>query len=450
MARGVLLPLVALALGAGVMAAPAPALPNTTDPFYTPPAEYEAAQPGEILRSRPIQASYFQAIPLPVQAWQLLYRTTKADGSPYAAVTTVLKRTGAEQPSTLLSFQNMIDAVAPHCAPSQILLQGQVPWIDPSSPGPIKLGTMANDTPLVVAALVRGMAVAVPDFGGIDNNFMTPRDPGFAVLDGIRAAEDFEPFGLPGRDTRALLWGYSGGAIASAWAAQEHPTYAPELDIAGAALGGPVGDPRATLEAINGKAMLGGLVPVVFSALVHESPTAAAALDRYLTPEGLQRVADAAGSCTPQNMAANYGFDLNRFLTVPLTDLLNDPVISAALEAMKLGTVAPSIPQYVYNSVEDEGALIAGVDDLVERYCAAGTPVTYRRETMPMPVSAHTLEWFIGAPAALAWLEARAADPADPTGCDVRTVPTTITDPEALNNLTAGIMAGPLRLLLGF
>lgn len=451
-ARGLrgLLPIAALMVGIGVMASPTAATPNTTDPFYTPPADYEATEPGTILRSRPIQASYFQAVPLPVQAWQLLYRTTAADGSPYAAVTTILKPAGAAQPSTLLSFHNMTDAIAPHCAPSQALQQGQVPWFDFSQPGPIQLTTMANDTPLVVAALTRGWAVSVPDFGGIDNHFGTPREPGYAVLDGIRAAEGFEPVGLSGPDTRALMWGYSGGAIASGWAAQEQPHYAPELSIVGVAMGGPVGDPRASVLAANGKPLLGGLIPVMFIGIVQDSPEFAAALNQYLIPEGQRKLADSKGNCTPQNLASNYGFDVNSFLTVPLEQVLADPVISARLDAMTLGRSPSTAPLYIYNALDDEGSTITAVDALVASYCDNGTSVTYRRESLPMPVSGHTVEWFLGAPGALAWMQRQAENPAASTGCDIQTVPTTIVEPEALDHLTNGIITGPLRLLLGF
>ncbi|MFB7877870.1 hypothetical protein ACFC06_21700 [Nocardia sp. NPDC056064] len=41
-----------------------------------------------------------QLLPLDVQAWQLLYRTTGADGRPYAAVTTVMIPAGAGSAET--------------------------------------------------------------------------------------------------------------------------------------------------------------------------------------------------------------------------------------------------------------------------------------------------------------------------------------------------------------
>ena len=53
------------------------------------------------------------------------------------------------------------------------------------------------------------------------------------------------------------LWGYSGGGLASAWAAEMCADYAPELDIAGAVLGAPVGDLGHTFRRLNGGFLAG-------------------------------------------------------------------------------------------------------------------------------------------------------------------------------------------------
>lgn len=440
----------AVMAAANVMTTPASATPDTFDSFYTPPADYEASEPGSILRIRSIQPSFNQSLPMWVDAWQLLYRTTDADGSPYAAVTTVLKSRSNPRPAAILSFQNMIDAVAPHCQPSQALQQGQVALIDPSKSRPIQLSTMANDTPLVAAALSRGWAVSVPDFGGIDNHVYAPRVVGYTVLDGIRATENFEPAGLSGPDTPALTWGYSGGGIASTWAAQEHARYAPELNIVGSALGAPVSDEGGAFEALGGTALGGAFIPITIAAMMQDSPEVATAMDRYLTPYGKQQVADSVDSCPPQNMVSSVGFDINRFLTVPMAEMLADPVISASVAERGLGSSAPVSPVYIYNAMNDEGSLIGAIDTLAAGYCERGTAVTYRRESIPLPVSGHTLEWFLGAPGALAWLQQQVENPGAATGCDIRTVPATVLEPAALEALSSGIVTGSARALLGF
>ncbi|AXK85065.1 Secretory lipase [Nocardia farcinica] len=448
--RSTVLVAAAIALVCTVFPVSAGAAPNLADPFYAPPPGYEATAPGTILRTRAIDVGFFQAVAMQVDGWQVLYRTTRADGSPYSAVTTVLKPRHGGPPAALLSFQNMTDAVAPHCVPSQALQRGAVPWLDPGRPGPVTLTTMAAETPLVAAALARGWVVSVPDYGGVDNHFLAAREPGYVVLDGIRATAAFGPTGLPGPDTRALLWGYSGGGIATGWAAQEQPGYAPELTLAGAALGAPVGDFRAGIATANGKPVDGALLPVALMGMAEGSAEFAAALNRYLTPAGQEKVRAAAAHCTPQNLLANLGFDASAHLTVPLAEVFADPVISAAVDAAELGSAAPTAPLYVYNAVGDDISTIDGVGALVDAYCRAGTAVTFRQEQLPMPVSAHTVEWGLGAPGALAWLEQRAHDSAVPSGCDIRAVPATLLAPEALDALGSGIIAGSMRQLLGF
>lgn len=47
----------------------------------------------------------------------------------------------------------------------------------------------------------------------------SPYEPGYRVLDGIRAALNSERVGLSPA-TPIGLWGYSGGGLASAWAAE--------------------------------------------------------------------------------------------------------------------------------------------------------------------------------------------------------------------------------------
>ena len=81
--------------GSGQLVTP-PLLPSV-DPFYKPPSGFENQAPGSILRSRKIATAYFGLIPNPVQAWQLLYRTTAIDGSAIATVTTVFKPLNAKK-----------------------------------------------------------------------------------------------------------------------------------------------------------------------------------------------------------------------------------------------------------------------------------------------------------------------------------------------------------------
>ncbi|AYF79039.1 hypothetical protein D7D52_14690 [Nocardia yunnanensis] len=169
------------------------------DPFYTAPAGYESTEPGTILRSRPVQVAALNLFPTHIRAWQLLYRTTDSHGDPYTAASTVMLPDGPVHPRPLLSYQTAVDAVTGMCRPSVALQQGTP--IDFTNPdGPITAGNASAEILLAAVGLDHGWAVSIPDQGGVNDHFLTPREPGYIALDGIRAAEHFDPLTPAARD----------------------------------------------------------------------------------------------------------------------------------------------------------------------------------------------------------------------------------------------------------
>ena len=85
---------------------------------------------------------------------------------------------------------------------------------------------------------------------------------GYNTLDSLRAALSSPATGLTGT-TKIGLAGYSGGAIATEWAAQLAPTYAPEInsDIVGAAMGGVLVDPAHNLTYVEGSSNWASILP---------------------------------------------------------------------------------------------------------------------------------------------------------------------------------------------
>ncbi|MGC2652599.1 MAG: lipase family protein, partial [Mycobacterium sp.] len=219
-----------------------PVLPGD-DPFYQPPPGFERTKSGTVLRSRDVQLAFLGLIPQRFTATQLLYRTTDLNNNASSTVTTVLtpsERT-PDKPCPIVSYQCAIDAVAGRCFPSYALRRRAK-----------AAGALAQfELLLIVGALAEGWAVSVPDHGGPNGVFGAPFEPGYCVLDGLRAALNFAPLQLS--PTAPIgLWGYSGGGLASAWAAEMYDGYAPELNIAGAVLGSPVGDLGSTYHRLNG------------------------------------------------------------------------------------------------------------------------------------------------------------------------------------------------------
>ncbi len=206
----------------------APLLPPD-DPFYLAPPDLACLAPGTVVRTRPVELALFGLVPQRISAWQLLYRTCDLDGAPEVSVTTVLLPWDADPAVSrpLVSFQCAIDAVAPQCFPSYALRRGAR-----------TVGSIAPlELPIIAMALRQGWAVSVPDHEGLGGRFGAAREPGYRALDGIRAAVGFAPLGLSPADPVAL-WGYSGGGLATAWAAELAAEYAPELNIVGGGGGG--------------------------------------------------------------------------------------------------------------------------------------------------------------------------------------------------------------------
>jgi hypothetical protein len=331
----------------------------------------------------------------------------------------------------LLSYQVAEDSPAPQCAISYQLLQGAG-----------NANSVAQAEILLInAALAKGWAVTVPDYEGPASAYVAGRQAGQAVLDAIRATENLPSAGLAGVATNVGMWGYSGGALASDWAAELQPGYAPELKVAGVAEGGLPVNPGHVLANINGGPSA-GIAMSGIAGLRQAYPQLDQFLDANLTPAGNAAFAQASTQCNPQN-AAEFAFhDVFDYFTVP--DPLDQPVPQQVLADDTLGQRTPAVPLYVYQSVNDELVPPADVDAVVGTYCARGAQVTYRRDVL----SEHVALVVTGAPDALNWLAERLSGKAAQSGCHTSTVASSLLSPSAL--LTFGsVIYGDLLALLG-
>mgnify|MGYP001568480912 CR=1 FL=1 len=88
------------------------------------------------------------------------------------------------------------------------------------------------------AKVFTGWIITLMDHEGPNSAYAYGPQAGKAVLDSVRATIAFGPaIGLD-PTAKAVLWGYSGGAIAVSWAEALVNSYAPELHIVGGAHGG--------------------------------------------------------------------------------------------------------------------------------------------------------------------------------------------------------------------
>jgi alpha-beta hydrolase superfamily lysophospholipase len=361
------------------------------DPFYAAPEGYEAALPGTILKVRPVEVAMFGRVRQRVDAWQLLYRTADLGGLPQASVTTVLRPHDGEP--VLLSYQCAIDGVASSCFPSYALRRGSK-----------ALGAVPQfEFLLVLHALRRGWTISIPDHEGPDGHWGSPQEPGFCTLDAIRAALSFESLELH-ESTPVALWGYSGGGLATSWAAEMAPEYAPELELVGAALGSPVGDPGSAFTRLN--ATLHAALPtLVVAGLRRTYPDLDRVVRQYVNEDGM-RILDSVESMTTVRAVRRLArHDLDNYIDIPLADLLALPEIVQVFQDIQPGRIAPSVPLLVVQAVHDQIIAVDDVDGQVDRYLEAGAHVTYLRDRLSEHLSLHPLS----APLTLDWLADRFA-----------------------------------------
>ncbi|WP_433662383.1 lipase family protein [Nocardia sp. CA-128927] len=411
--------------GIGTGPATAERLTPQSDPFYQPPAGYESQAPGTVLRSREMRfLTAVTELPLKVQTWQLLYRTTDLFGNPESAVTTVLLPWGAapDEHRPLLSYEAFYDSTNTACAPSYVLQQDNL--LDGLAGGQTNVELMA-----ITAGLSQGWAVSVPDYEGPHGHLGVAKEPGYMSLDGIRAAEQFAPLGLAGKDTSVGVWGYSSGGMAGGWTAEMQPTYAPELNVKGVALGGPTPDLRAILH-VNGS-LAASVIGIGISSLQTAYPNFGAVMDTYLTPEGKSKMETIRSRCLIPNVILDAFTDYQRYFTIPIPQLLELPDVKETFDAVTLGNNNPGMPMYIYQAALDEIVPPATTDTMVGKYCAGGTPVQYQRDHF----TEHTMLAANGMAGALNWLKARLApnSPA-PIGCHTEDELSTFLNPD--NDIT--------------
>jgi acetyl esterase/lipase len=351
------------------------------DPFYRVPENLEAFRPGEVLEVRPVEVRGFRRL-IKADAWQVKFRSTDSSSAAASGVTTVMipRRPFAGSVRPLLSYQCAIDSLGAAADPSYTLQRGD-----------------QKELPLMVRALRRGWAVVSTDYTGPQHAFGVGLVAARFVLDGIRAAIAFEPAGFDAA-TPIGLWGYSGGAQATVWAAEQHPSYAPELNIVAAVAGAIPVDPTSSGLPDDGS-ILSGLAVASLVGISREFPDVD--LLGALTPEG-QAMVTAATDMTFEQLTMSFPFlHWGDYLTVPR--VFEIPGMRSAFEANRLGQATPTTKVYLYHAVHDQYPAIADVDKLVEKYRREGVDVTYRR----FRFGEHMIVALTGVPSALRFLSER-------------------------------------------
>lgn len=448
-------------------------VPPSQDPWYTAPDGYESASPGTVLRNRTAPNSLVQAAGSNCsKAYQLLYRTTASQGNATFAVNTVLV---PQNPiNALLSYQIPYDSAYINSSPSYTLSQ-----------------QVYSD---IQVALGKGYFVTVPDYEGPLASFTAGHMSGYATLDGVRATlNGADLYGLLD-DTLYATWGYSGGALATEWAAELQEEYASELSFAGAAMGGLTPNVTSVLQAINLKSSAGlapvschprhPTAPVLFflflymdvtmgdkgkkkkkvkgsgnELILRTQPAIVGLLSQWPAAQEwvyAQLTTSSIGIYTAANFLAAVNYTLSqaesayafqniyRYFVDGISDITG-PTVTAVVDqdgVMGLHGV-PLMPVYAYKAINDQISVVADTDALIDSLCAQGANILYERNT----VGSHSAEQVNGNPAATAFLDAvltgTYAESYVTTGCTIQNVTV------GSNSVVAGRESSSLSSLYG-
>jgi hypothetical protein len=392
---------VAGALGAPGVARAAAVVPPAQDPFYAYSGSTPLSQvtPGTVLNKRGVSLT-IEGLTVPVSTEQVLYRTSGEQGQPTVTVTTII-RPLLSLGTKIVAYQMAYDALGPECDPSYTLQGGN----NSDSTGQAEAAAIS-------AYVLAGFTVTVPDYEGENLDWGAGQESGYDTLDAIRATENY--LGVPA-STEAGMVGYSGGAIATEWASELAPSYAPELNIVGAAAGGVPVDFAHNLTYINGDQDWAGVIPAVLVSLGH-----AFGIDitSYLSAYGQQVVNQVAGECIG-SFAANYpGLTVQELLLPQYSNPFQIPALVTVLNHLIMGTGGtPGEPLLLGVGNADgtgDGIMIAGdVEALAHEYCQRGVPVTFQE----YPGLEHTPAAVPFELAALTFLETRFAGLPEPGNC---------------------------------
>jgi pimeloyl-ACP methyl ester carboxylesterase len=396
--------------------------PPSEDPFYQPPAGYESEEHGAILRQREISVAFLGLIPDPVKAYQLLYRTTAINGTAIAGVTTIFVPLGAKK-DRFLSFHTAYDSSATICNPSYNYQLGAA-----------QTDIISSAEQLILQAyLLLGYIVTSPDYEGPDAAFGPGHLEGMGVLDSMRAVSSFETLGLTSAKPMIVGAGYSGGAIATGWAASLQPTYAPELDIKGWVQGGTPANLTGTLVFID-NTLFSGFIPAAVAGIAMPSAYGAELnpiINKILTAKGAQALATARTTCAVGDLIAFPEMSLLSTEIQSLGDrLLYQPTVQQVLSKNMLGvnkTEIPTAPVFVYHATQDEVIPYSNASTMVNSWCNNGVSVKFTT----FATGGHATTEVVALPDAINFVEAAFAG-TTASGCSTNTELGSILNPIAL------------------
>ncbi|GAA3040881.1 lipase family protein [Kitasatospora albolonga] len=411
--------LAATPLAATAVPASAATASASADSFYAydgsaPLASFE---PGAVLKTRTL-TYHLVGLPTPVRAIQLLYRTTDAQGRPAANVTTVVRSLTGDS-TKAVSYQSFYDSLDPADSPSRAIA------------GDLSLGGLIPNAEslFLIPALTQGYNIVIPDTEGQSADFAAGPEYGTNTLDSIRAAVRSGATGM-NADTRFGLLGYSGGAIATNWAAALAPSYAPDVNakLVGFSEGGLLVAPAHNLKYVDGSLAWSGVIPM---AVIGVSRSFGIDLKPYLSDYGLSVYRQLEDGSIIDAVGHYPGLTWKKMAKPQYADPNSVPAFVDAVNRVNLGSApTPTVPGQIAQGNggvlegtfaspagigTGDGVMVAGdVRALARQYCATGNgAITYQQYNLLSHLGA-AVAW---APTAFVWMNDRFANRPAPSDC---------------------------------
>lgn len=380
--RPALATLTTLMLGAAALAPTSPAQagvfskdPNgdVARPFYYNSATLDGT-PGKLLRQE-AAVSGINTLGIskigPYKAQRILYSSKNRTGKNIAVSGIVIEPKRAwsgKGQRPIIAYAPGTQGISDDCAPS---------WNIANSIGDY-------EQLFFKSFLAKGYAVVVTDYEGLGtpgaHTYMDRVSQGHAVLDSARAATQLKGWDLS-KNNPIVINGYSQGGGAAASAAELAGTYAPELNIKGAAAGAV----PANLSALPAK--LDGGKSALFELYALKGLTTSYGVTLPLSPHGQQVMQRATNTCvmggsfysgTRLSQLTSDGTDVNQ--------LMAQEPYRTMLAEQRIGNLKPTMPVLLTHGRGDDVIDYQVGSTLASDWCARGARVTFT----PNDAKSHT------------------------------------------------------------
>ena len=309
-------------------------------------------EPGDLValapRTRP-------DVPAGAQGWDVLYLSEGVEGDRVVVSGVVFAPAGPapDQPRPVVSWGHGSVGVADQCAPSRTGVQ----------------------VPDLAGLLAAGYVVAATDYEGLGtpgaHPYLVGRSEGRSLLDAARAAARID---AAGAGDEVIVFGHSQGGQGALFAGQLAPVYAPELELLGVVASAPAAELSTLLRSAVPISLGYGLVSsgiYAYSEVYDEL-----VLSDVLTTVGIDRLGLVEELCLDE-LTRTFAPESPADLLV--ANPLDVGPWAERVEQNEPGSAPVAAPVLLVQGDSDFIVFVSSTTTAVERLCAGGNTVDYRR-----------------------------------------------------------------------